>query len=193
MLDKSVPYKHVLMRRPAGHPLPSWSLPDGYSFAFYQPGDERDWALIETSVLEFPHSVDALLYFQDDFRSYPHELGRRTLFVVAPDGTKVGTGSAWFGYTGTRRDPWLDWIGVRPECQGLGLGKAIAARVLSLEIEIEGDRDVYLHTQTWSHKAIKIYQKIGFEITREKNLRGFANDDYDDAMAILNAIDARQS
>ncbi|MCC8116281.1 MAG: GNAT family N-acetyltransferase, partial [Planctomycetes bacterium] len=89
MLDKSVPYKHVLMRRPAGHPLPSWSLPDGYSFAFYQPGDERDWALIETSVLEFPHSGDALLYFQADFRSYPQELGRRPQFVVAPDGPKV--------------------------------------------------------------------------------------------------------
>ncbi len=193
MLDKSVPFKHVLMRRPAGHPLPSWSLPDGFSFAFYEPGNDRDWAVIETSVLEFPRSADALLYFQSDFGVYSRELSRRVLFVVAPDGERVGTGSAWFAYTGTRRDPWFDWIGVKPEFQGLGLGKAIAARLMHLEVEIEGDRDIYLHTQTWSHKAIKIYQKIGFEITREKNLRGFLNDEYDEAIAILNAIDARQS
>ncbi|MCC8165560.1 MAG: GNAT family N-acetyltransferase [Planctomycetes bacterium] len=191
MLDKSVPFKHIMMRRPAGHPLPSWSLPDGYSFAFYQPGDERDWAVIESSVLEFPSTIDALLFFQKEYGAYSRELHRRVVFVVAPNGDKVGTGSAWFDYTGTRRDPWLDWIGVMPDFQGLGLGKAIAARILALEVEIEGDRDVFLHTQTWSHRAVKIYQKIGFEFTREKNLRGCTIDDFDEAMAILAAIDAR--
>jgi len=37
-------------------------------------------------------------------------------------------------------------------------------------IEIEGDRDVFVHTQTCSYKAINIYKNAGFIITDEKDL-----------------------
>ena len=52
-------------------------------------------------------------------------------------------------------------------------------------IEIEGDRDVYLHTQTWSYKAINIYRNAGFEITKEKGLGGYENNDYEKAQALI--------
>jgi len=52
-------------------------------------------------------------------------------------------------------------------------------------LQIEGDRDVYLHTQTWSYKAINIYQKSGFYITTEKGLAGYSNEDYENALLIL--------
>jgi hypothetical protein len=54
-------------------------------------------------------------------------------------------------------------------------------------LEIEGDRDVYLPTQTWSYKAIGIYVKAGFEITAEQGLGGF-NNEYDKAMPLLKKL-----
>jgi len=51
--------------------------------------------------------------------------------------------------------------------------------------EMEGDSDVYLHTQTWSYKAINIYKKVGFNITSEHGLGGYENNNYTNALLIL--------
>ncbi|MCD8349353.1 MAG: GNAT family N-acetyltransferase [Planctomycetaceae bacterium] len=185
MLDKSIPFKHVLMHRPAGTPVPQVPLPPGYSFRLFMAGDEKGWAILEASVLEFPDPIDALLYFQKDFMPYLRELERRCGFIVDDAGTIVATATAWWDYKGERRDPYVDWVSVSPDHQGKGLGKAIFSNVLERIIRIEGDRDIYLHTQTWSHLAIRIYQKAGFYITSEPGLRGWPNDEYEEALAIL--------
>jgi len=57
-------------------------------------------------------------------------------------------------------------------------------------IEIEGDRVFYLHTQTWSHKAVRLYERAGFYITDEADLQGHANDRYTEAIAVLNQLTA---
>ena len=192
MLDKSVPYVDVLMHRKSNTPLPPVVLPEGYSFVLFQAGDEKAWAQIETSVLEFDSEIDALLYFQKTYLPYLAELERRCIFIQSDTGEKVATATAWWSYTGNRRDPWVHWVAVKPTHQGKGLGKAIVAEIVRRMVEIEGDRDFYLHTQTWSHKAIKIYQKAGFSITSEKNLYKYSNQDYEKAIAILKAIEANR-
>ncbi|MCD8140755.1 MAG: GNAT family N-acetyltransferase [Planctomycetaceae bacterium] len=185
MLDKSIPFKHVLMHRPAGTPVPPAPLPPGYSFRLFRAGDEKGWAILEASVLEFPDAIDALLYFQRSFMPYLSELERRVGFIVDESDAIVATATAWWAYKGERRDPWVDWVSVSPDHQGKGLGQAAFSNVLERIIRIEGDRDIYLHTQTWSHTAIRIYQKAGFYITPEPGLRGYSNEDYAGALAIL--------
>ena len=184
----SVPYYDILMHRKAGAPIPDAALPEGFRFVFYKPGDEKAWALIETSVLEFPDDLDALLYLQNDLMRHPGELERRCLFIENEKGEKVGTATAWWSYTGTRRDPWIHWVAVIPQYQGKGLGNAVMSRILHLMSEIEGDRDFYLHTQTWSHRAVRIYRKMGFSFTEEKGLGGYSNENYEKAMALLQEI-----
>lgn len=184
----SVPYFDILMHRRAGAPILDIALPEGFKFTYFKPGDEKAWAKIETSVLEFPDELDALIYLQNDLMRYPGELERRCLFIENEKGEKVATATAWWSYSGTRRDPWIHWVAVIPQYQGKGLGKAVVSGVLRLMAEIEGDRDFYLHTQTWSHHAVKIYQKMGFAFTDEKGLNGYSNENYDKAMALLNEI-----
>ena len=188
MLDKSVVYYDVIMHREKGAAIPEAKLPEGFSFSFFSPGDEKAWARIETSVLEFPGEIEALLHFQKYYLPYAPELERRCLFVQTKEGEKIATSTAWWNYTGVRRDPWLHWVAVKPEYQGLGLGKAIISKAVGLMAEIEGDRDFYLHTQTWSHKAIKIYEKVGFSITAEKNLNGYSNENHEKALEVLGRI-----
>lgn len=188
MLDKSVPHYEVMMHRKAGAPWREAPLPLGYRYSLFRRGDERHWARIEASVLEFPDGIEALIYFQRDYLPYLDELMRRCLFIEDERGYKVATASAWWSYTGSRRDPWLHWIAVDPRFQGRGLGKAIISGAMKLLFQIEGDRDFYLHTQTWSHRAIGIYESFGFEVTPEKGLAGFPNDDYQKAVDLLARI-----
>lgn len=206
MLDKSLPYFRVILKRQPGAPLPRspllgspqttavisgvassdmplWgaaipgvALPDGYSFVFYQPGDEQAWGEIETSVGEFEQVPDAVAYFARDYLPLQNELKRRTLFVQTATGEKVATFTAWWNYTGARRYPFMHWVAVKPQYQGLGLGKAIIAEGVRLMVAIEGDCVMYIPTQTWSHKAIRLYRWAGFELeTTEPAPGGFVN------------------
>lgn len=185
MLDKSIPYYRVIMKREKGSFLKEFRLPEGFKFTLFKSGDEKEWAEIEASVGEFNRAVDALVYFQEDFLPYKKELERRCIFIENDKGEKIATLTIWWGYTGVRRDPWIRCVAVNPKYQGLGLGKAIVYEGMKRLLEIEGDRDVYLQTQTWSYKAINIYREFGFAITDEKGIGGFENGDYEKAMELL--------
>jgi GNAT superfamily N-acetyltransferase len=193
LLDKSVPFIDVLMHRPPGIPPEPHALPAGYTYSLFSPGDEVSWAQIEASVLEFDSEIEALLYFQRYRLPYLEELCRRCVFIKSPTGERVATASAWWGYTDMRRDPWLHWVAVKPAFQGKGLGKAIIACTVHLLLEIEGDRDFYLHTQTWSHKAIALYERAGFAITDEPGLGDYPNDRYAEAVSLLRKIRRKEN
>jgi ribosomal protein S18 acetylase RimI-like enzyme len=62
----------------------------------------------------------------------------------------------------------MHWVAVKPSYQGLGLGKAIIAKGVRLMVELEGDCVMYIPTQTWSHKAIKLYRWAGFELEMDE-------------------------
>ena len=170
------------MKRDGGTQIPHYPLPEGFNFVLFKSGDEKDWADIETSVLEFDTVEKAQAYFAIDFLPHLKELRKRCLFIENAEGLKVATLTIWWVYSGNRRDPWIHWVSVRPEYQGLGLGKAIVSEGLKRGITIEGDNDFYLHTQTWSYSAIGIYQWAGFHITREQGLSGKPNNNVDKAI-----------
>lgn len=184
MLDKSIPYYNIIMKRKKGTKVPEWKLPEGYSFALYSEGDEKDWIEIETLVGEFDNKEEANECFMKDYFPYMDELKRRMLFIANKDNKKVATLTNWWNYTGKRRDPSFHWVGVSPEHQGLGLGKAIVFEGLNRMIRIEGDRDFFLHTQTWSYRAVNIYLQAGFDFVEEEAFAGYTND-YKKAMEIL--------
>lgn len=66
MLDKSIPYFNVIMKRAAGTPLSHYGLPIGFSFGMYKSGMEVDWAVIEASVGEFDNAEESLNYFKNE-------------------------------------------------------------------------------------------------------------------------------
>lgn len=185
MMDKSIPYYPVIMHRKQGFPIPSITLSPAYHVSLFKNGDEKEWVDIAMSLGEFEQTDEGMEYFRNHYINYESELIRRCLFLENSNGVKIGTLTNWWAYTGVRRDPWLHWVLVRPEYQGQGLGKAFVFEGLRRMIAIEGDRDIYLHTQTWSYKAINIYRQAGFFISSESGLGGFDNSDYSKAEDIL--------
>lgn len=90
MVDKSIPYFNVIMKRSAGKSIPNFILPDGYSFVWFSEGKEQQWAEIETSVEEFSNIKEALHYFQNEYLPFVNELGKRLLFIQNEEGNEVG-------------------------------------------------------------------------------------------------------
>jgi len=159
-------------RTPVLAPLPR----KGHSISPFRKGDESKWAEIVTSVGEFENEPAALAHFRKKYMPHLPELRRRLLFMQTSRGEKAGTFTAWWDFIGDRRIVSLHWLAVRPEYQGLGIGKALVFKCLQRAMQIDGDQDVYLHTQTWSHRAIGIYLQAGFEFMKEGSLRGYRND-----------------
>jgi ribosomal protein S18 acetylase RimI-like enzyme len=190
MLDKTIPYFNIVMKRVAKKTVPQISLPSGYSYTYYKKGFEKDWAEIVTSVGEFVSIQSALEYFNEFYLRDSSEAERRILFVQNHQKEKVATVTSWWNYTGVHRTPAIEWVAVKPEYQGLSLGKAIVYQGMRRMIEIEGDRDIFLHTQTWSYRAIGIYLLAGFEFMKKDTFGNYINE-FDCALPYLEAKMAR--
>jgi GNAT superfamily N-acetyltransferase len=184
MLDKSIPYFNVIMKRHANIPIPEFDLPHGYSFAWFNTGKEEKWAEIETSVGEFNTIEEAVNYFRAEYIPFEDELKKRLLFVRNEKGEEIGTITGWWNVTGVRRDPSIHWFAVKKEYQGLGLGKVLVSECLKRLMHLEGSKEVFLHTQTWSYRAIGLYQNAGFHIEPQECFAHYRNDYYD-AVPIL--------
>ena len=168
MLDKSVEYRNIIMRMPVERveKIAPPRLPEGFSIRTFQPGDEKNWVRIETAVLEFDRESDAMAYFTEHFLPHGEDLSRRCLFICDETGKAVATATAWYEDSGLGHQAVLEWVSVDPGCQGKGLGTAVVSAALALFPKCEPGLDVYLHTQTWSYKAVGLYHKVGFSMDK---------------------------
>jgi GNAT superfamily N-acetyltransferase len=176
MLDKSIPYYNIIMKYSWGTSVPEPKLPSGYVLRHYQPGDEFGWAEIEAAVGEFESARDALLCFTDHYLPYPERLGERCLFACDGGGRPVATCTAWWDTRNGAQVPSLHWVGVHPEHQNKGLGKAVVFQCMRDLAALEPGWDVWLHTQSWSYKAIGIYLAAGFELQKSETINSHRND-----------------
>ena len=199
MLDKSVPYKHIIMEIEHQDLLaiPEPSLPEGFSFCFFNKGMEQDWARIETSVLEFETEDEALDYFQRDYLPFEKQLEQRCLFIKDKEGVPVATATAWFSDSQFGYQASLHWVAVHPSYQGLGLGKALIQKANRLFVDTDEGQNVILHTQTWSHKAVRGYLNLGYHFSTNKELvlvekggetTSILGNDYKEALEVLKMV-----
>ena len=183
MLDKSVPFHSIIMKRPYKKALTQVRLPENFTVRTYRPGDEIGWAEIETLVLEFD-TVQQALDCHKRYLSNSDELRKRQWFAVSPDGILAATATAWWITTQKGTIPVVHALGCRPEFQGKGLGKAVAVKMLESFYELEKEKEVWLDTQTWSYKAIGLYLDLGF-IPMKKEVYNSAKNEFEQAVPIL--------
>lgn len=179
MLDKSMPYYNIVMRRPQGVKIPEKpQLPEGFTFVDYSFSTEenaasfhRAWAEILVEVLEFDNLVEATEYLNTHYLIHQTALAERMFFIKSAEGALVATLTNWW-HEFPVYEPSMHWVAVLPSYQGLGLGRALIQEGVRRMVALEGDRDVYLHTQNWSVAAIGLYMDAGYII---EPLAAFAN------------------
>ena len=103
--------------------------------------------------------------FARQFGDAPEEIEKRCYLVTAPSGATAGTISAWFGGKGKEGDSenWgrIHWVAVRPDFQGLGLGRAALIYALH-RLAALGHDQAWLSTSTARLPALKLYLDAGF-------------------------------
>ena len=168
--DRSLPRKSItLVVSPAEIAAAADpKLPEGYYFRYYQnEADVKEWARLMTKVEEFKAEADGEAYFTKAFLPQEEELKQRQVYICAPDGTPVATSMAWFFEENGVRYGRLHWVCTDPDQQNKGLGRAVVTWAMKRIAELEPGLNAYLDTQTWSHKALGLYMRLGFHPVRD--------------------------
>ena len=162
MLDRSLEFHTVIMKHPNDRPPAVSALPEGFSERFYEKGDEKAWARLQTAVGEFGSEEDALLAFRH-YLPFEEELRKRQIYLIDDrTGTPAASATAWFIQSGDREIGTVHALCCLPEYQSRSLGKAVALRMMSTFYRLMPGREVWLDTQTWSYRAIGLYLDMGF-------------------------------
>lgn len=185
-LDRTIPFYNLILRCD-GWQGTAEPPPEGFRLRGFRPGDEDAWAALECKIGDFASREEARDYFIRTYGPHPRDLARRCVFAVDGQGRAVGTCTAW-------RDPGADggevaslhWLAVSPGQQGMGLGRALCRKTLSIFREL-GEFPVYIHTQPWSWKALLLYVREGFLLQRAGTFGGYENQ-YAQGMAVLAEI-----
>lgn len=185
MLDRNIPFYNMILR--CDHIINSEiRLPDGYTFRFYEPGDEKEWAKLEYEIGDFDTMELAEEYFVTNYCQDINEIKRRCVFVLNQEKQIVGSCIAWHDFRNHQNVASLHWLIVSPGQQGKHLGKALCQKTMKI-FEKLGEFPVYIHTQPWSYVAVFLYVKMGFWIQKEDTFSHYENQ-YTQAMEVLKKI-----
>lgn len=187
MLDKSIPYKDLIMKWDGNQQcLLPVCVPPGYRIRTWREGDQRNWARIQKEAGEFEHMTlaQAEEWFLQEYGGRKEELSFRCLFAENMDGETDGVCMAW--KEEDRKGNWipsLHWLAVRDAKKGYGIGTALIREALRV-FAGRGEVPVYLHTQPWSHEAVSLYFKAGFFLCRNETF-GEHKNQFSEGLRIL--------
>lgn len=161
--DSRIRYIDLPMERADLNGIPSYDLPKGYRFVFYQPGDRDAWIRIEISAKELTDEAQGLRVWQQYYGNVEETLPARMLFIENEQGEKVATATAFYDANGDLppRCAQLHWVAVRRDHQGRGLARPLIAQTLQLMKQL-GHTEAVLHTQTTTWVAVRLYLDFGF-------------------------------
>lgn len=161
--DSRIRYIDLPMARADLENVPSYELPQGYRFVFYQPGDRDAWISIEISAKELKDFEQGVQVWQDYYGAVEDTLHNRMLFIENEKGEKVATATAYYDVNGSLPPECgqVHWVAVRRDHQGKGLARPLIAQVLRVMKQCGHSRAV-LHTQTTTWVAVRLYLDFGF-------------------------------
>ncbi|MFI8854033.1 mycothiol synthase [Streptomyces sp. 891-h] len=157
------------LRRPlAGLDLPEPSLPEGVTIRAFRPGED-DAAWLALNAAAFAHHPEQGNLTQRDLEDRKAEpwFDPVGFFLAERDGRLIG-----FHWTKVHSAEELGEVyvlGVSPEAQGSGLGKALTAIGLRYLAEERGLPTAMLYVDADNTAAVRVYEGLGFR-THETDL-----------------------
>ncbi|MFB4308665.1 mycothiol synthase [Actinomadura sp. GTD37] len=147
------------MRRPASDPLPEARVAAGVTVRTFEPGrDERAW--LDVNARAFADHPEQGAWTMDDVREREAEgwFDPAGFFLAERDGrlagfhwTKVHPGKIGEVYV----------VGVDPDAQGLGLGRALTLKGLH-HLRDNGMEQIMLYVDESNVAAVRLYETLGF-------------------------------
>ena len=167
-INRTLKYVDLLLVRGLDD-IPVMSLPEGFRFVLFQDGDEKNWVDIEVSSGEFLSFEEGMEAFNYYYGNCYEELKKRCIFIENAEGEKVATATAFYAdYPIGDISGYVHWVSVKKEYQGKGLSKPLVSKAL-LKMKELGHKGTFLHTQTHTWLAVKVYLDMGFVPILNKN------------------------
>ena len=150
----------VHMIRPHLEGVPQVAFPAGFGVRPMRMEEAGVWTEVQRDAERLQVIADDL--FARQFGDDPPGIAQRCFLVTAPDGSAVGTISAWYGGTGYGPD-WgrIHWVAIRPAYQKRGLGRAALTAAMN-RLAALGHERAWLATSTARLPALKLYLDFGF-------------------------------
>jgi GNAT superfamily N-acetyltransferase len=179
MVDRTIKFVDLFMLFDDLSQTSKYDLPEGYSYRYFD-GSQNDidqWAEIVHSSGDAKTLDDAYNGFNTYLADYIEQLNNRIIFVLDSNTKPVGTSTAFFivkpqpGLPKISEDALelpkevtghLHWVAIREENKGKGLSKPMITRTMEIMEEL-GHKSAFLHTQTPSWLACKIYLDLGWK------------------------------
>jgi GNAT superfamily N-acetyltransferase len=132
---------------------------------------------VYSSLPGFPGPAEQPAYYEmlKNIGEFTRKPDVRVLVALLPTGQLVG-GVVYFGdmanygsggiATTIKRASGFRLLGVDPKCRNMGVGKALASACIALARE-RGHGEVILHTTKSMQTAWAMYERLGFERSRE--------------------------
>jgi ribosomal protein S18 acetylase RimI-like enzyme len=155
-MEQNIPVK---MLRSNLENIPSFALPPGFAFRWFQSGDEKTWVQIQGAADRLNKISGDL--FHSEFPE-PALLPEAQFYLLAPNGAPIGTATAWFRALDGERIGRVHWVAIVPEFQGRGLGRSVLSFCCQRLRESGYDR-AFLSTSSSRIPAISLYLNFGFE------------------------------
>jgi GNAT superfamily N-acetyltransferase len=135
-------------------------LPTGYTIRACREDEYEVWRDIQSD----PAARDIYYPMLDEYFANVYAPRGKLFYdvcrlVISPVGKAVASCFIWRAYG---KFTTLHWLKTLPELEGLGIGRALIASVLS-EVAA-GDMPIYLHTHPGCLRAIKLYSDFGFKL-----------------------------
>lgn len=178
-IDRSIAYKNIIMKCDCFDTI--YNFPAGIKIRNYRDGDETHWANIEYAIGDFDSIDSSKQYFIEHYKT--NDIYERCFFAEDNNQNVIGTCIAWYDKKGNATVSSLHWLAVLPEYQNKGIGKVLLSSAMNY-YKSKNLFPVYLHTQPWSYKAIRLYNSFGFQIQKEDTFADYINE-YNEAIEIL--------
>jgi mycothiol synthase len=153
----------VYLVRPLNHPLEPSALPESFT-ARPLLGQSEVEAYVELHRAAFGSK-----YMTIDWRrrslTMPQYNPELDLFIIAPDGRPAAFCIGWIHGGKGQVEP----LGVHPDFQGLGLGRAILHEGLR-RLQQQGASEAYVDSWAGNETAINLYQSDGFRKAYESTV-----------------------
>lgn len=152
------------MARDLDAPVEAPVLPDGVTVRAFRPGADDDaWLAVNARAFAW-HPEQGRISAGDLAARRAEPWFRAEDLVLAERRGKV-VGFTWIKVEPGASDGELYVLGVDPDAQGLGLGRALTALTLQ-RLTARGLRRVVLFTEGDNHAAVATYRSAGFAVVR---------------------------
>lgn len=170
-----IPYKSMVMRLDSINQA-AFKEVSGAEIVHYKEGDFKYWLEIFRDVDVFKDKSDEEVFAYFNERFYDLKELEKRIFFIKVNNEYVGTCMAWQKEDEGRKISVLHWLAVKKAHQHKGYARVLITHCIQCFMAFNEAEHIYLHTQPYSYRAIKLYYDFGFRLTKKDCYKGAKNE-----------------